>query len=97
MGTVAARKLGDRIRAERIRIGITQMDFAHLAGMNVANVGRIERGDGNPTLESIVRIAGVLDVPVTELVAGIDGGDVPAGRHRYTAADFLQERARRGD
>jgi transcriptional regulator with XRE-family HTH domain len=60
--------------------------------MNVANVGRIERGEGNPTLESIVRLAAVLEVTMADLTDGIGPGDVPSGRRRFTAAEFVRER-----
>lgn len=95
MGSAAARKVGDRIRTERNRLGISQMDFAHLAGMNVANVGRIERGEGNPSLETLVGLARVLDVRLADLVLDIAGSDVPSGRGRYTAAEFIRERESR--
>jgi transcriptional regulator with XRE-family HTH domain len=94
-GSVAARKVGVRIREERRRLGISQMDMAYLAGMNVANVGRIERGEGNPTLETLVRISAILDVGVSDLVADILSGDVSAGRRAYTAAEFLREKESR--
>jgi transcriptional regulator with XRE-family HTH domain len=92
MGSAAARKVGQRIRSERQRIGVSQMDFAHLAGMNVANVGRIERGEGNPTLETLVNLARVLNLSVVDLVSDVSSDDVPNGRRRYTAADFVRER-----
>jgi transcriptional regulator with XRE-family HTH domain len=95
MGSAAARKVGGRIRAERDRLGLSQMDFAHLAGMNVANVGRIERGEGNPSLETLVGLARVLDVRLAELVSDVSGDDVQAGRGRYTAAEFIRERESR--
>lgn len=95
MGSAAARKVGDRIRAERNRIGVSQMDFAHLAGMNVANIGRIERGEGNPSLETLVGLARVLDLRIADLVSEIAGTDIPSNRGRYTAVDFIRERESR--
>jgi transcriptional regulator with XRE-family HTH domain len=44
----AARILGERIRERRIALACSQEEIAHLAGMNVSNYGKIERGLGNP-------------------------------------------------
>ncbi len=91
----AARVLGERVLKERQRIGITQMDVANLAGMNVAHYGRIERGLGNPNLETLVRLAGVLGVDPADFVRGMTTAQLPPGTSRYTAAEFIKERERR--
>jgi transcriptional regulator with XRE-family HTH domain len=91
----ASRMLGQRVLAERQRVGITQMDAAHLAGLNVAHYGRIERGMGNPNLETLVRLAGVLGVDPAELVRGMTVDQLPASRVSYSAADYVRERERR--
>lgn len=76
--------------------GVSQMEFAELAGMNVAHYGRIERGVGNPGLETLVRIAGVLGLDPSDLVRGIRLQDLPErDRPAYSVADFLRERSRR--
>lgn len=93
-GSEASRIIGERVRAERQRVGITQMDLANLAGLNVANYGRIERGTGNPNVETLLRIAGVLGVDAGALITGLRMDQLGESRPRYTAADFLKERAR---
>jgi hypothetical protein len=45
----ASRLLGERLRAARLRAACSQDEIANLAGMNVANYGKIERGLGNPS------------------------------------------------
>jgi transcriptional regulator with XRE-family HTH domain len=89
----ASRLIGERIRAERLRVGITQMDLANLAGLNVANFGRIERGVGNPNIDTLIRIAGVLGVDAADFVRGITVDQLGAAQPRYTAADFLRAQA----
>ena len=91
----AARLVGERIRGERQRIGVSQMDLAGLAGINVAHFGRIERGETNPSLEILVRVASVLGVEAASLISGITAEQFPAGRPTYSAADFVRERAKR--
>jgi len=94
--SLASRALGDRIRDERIRLGLSQDDVANLAGMNVSNYGKIERGIGNPVLITIVRLAVVLGVDPGTLVAGLGAEHLPDGQETFTAADFVRERRTRG-
>ena len=92
----AAHLFGERLRLERQRLGLTQDEVAHLAGMNVANYGKIERGIGNPVLHTIVRLAAVLGVDPAVLVAGIGGESLPPLIETFSAADYVREqRARR--
>lgn len=71
------------------------MDLAHLAGVNVSNYGRIERGDGNPNFETLIRLGAVLGVDAAEFVQGIDADALPAAQRPSTAAEFLKWK--RGD
>lgn len=54
-----------RIRKEK---GLTQKDVANGCDMLVPTYSRLERGGANPSLNTIVRIAESLDVPVIELI-----------------------------
>lgn len=94
-GTDAARLLGGRVRAGRQRVGLTQMDFALLVGMNVAHLGRIERGEGNPNLETLVRLAHALDLDVGDLVAGIRIEHFPPLPNTYSVREFIREKEKR--
>lgn len=90
----ASRIVGERLRAARQQLGVSQMDLAYLAGMNVANYGKIERGIGNPTLDSLVRLAGVMGLDPGSLVTGLGLADVPPVKSSYTVAEFLREKRR---
>jgi transcriptional regulator with XRE-family HTH domain len=94
--TEAARLLGERVRDLRRRRGTTQMDFALYIGMNVAHLGRIERGDTNPTLETIVRLADALGVDASALVKGIRAEHYPPIPGIELDREYL-ERKRRGE
>jgi transcriptional regulator with XRE-family HTH domain len=37
----ASRIVGERLKTARLELGVSQMDLAYLAGMNVANYGKI--------------------------------------------------------
>ncbi|MFJ8896202.1 helix-turn-helix domain-containing protein [Leifsonia sp. NPDC102414] len=92
----AAAILGDRIRDARITLGLPQADIAHLAGMDVANYGKLERGQSNPTLETLVQVSTVLGTDLGALTAGLSGTDMlPPSERVFTAADFIEARGRR--
>ncbi|WP_150308330.1 helix-turn-helix domain-containing protein [Planctomonas psychrotolerans] len=91
----AARVLGLRIRDARLACALSQEETAHLASMNVSNYGKIERGTGNPSLHTIVRIAAVLGVDPGTLVGGITGEQLPEKPPVFTAIEYVRERQRR--
>jgi transcriptional regulator with XRE-family HTH domain len=63
---------GDRLRALRKARGHSQEGFAHLVDLDRTYVGGIERGERNPGLKVIIRIAETLDVPVSDLFKALD-------------------------
>jgi transcriptional regulator with XRE-family HTH domain len=91
----AAQQLGERVRQRRQELGLSQEDMANLAEMHWTNWGKIERGQANPSLTTILRVAGVLGIDAGKLVQGISPAAVPGRTHRLTAADLIRERRRR--
>lgn len=63
------RAFGRRVWLERIRRGWTRRQFAEAVGVHFSYVGQVERGDRNPTLLTVFRLAKTLGVPVARLVA----------------------------
>ena len=57
------------MRTVRHRLGITQEEAAHRAGLHVTYISGIERGVRNPSLKNIKAVADALEVPVVELFA----------------------------
>ena len=78
------------VREARIAFGMSQEEVANLADMHVTNYGRIERGEANSELHTIVRIATALNVDPAMLMAGLYGAEMLPGRSRaYSVADFI--------
>ena len=50
-------KFGERIRSLRKKGGLTQTDLAGLASLSLKHIGEIERGRGNPTLDSLEKLS----------------------------------------
>ncbi|MEA9983713.1 MULTISPECIES: helix-turn-helix domain-containing protein [Subtercola] len=92
----AARIVGERVRATRQKLGLSQEDVAVLAEMHVTNVGKIERGQSNPSLTTLISLAGALNANVGDWTSGLTTAMIPGRTHTLTAAEFLRERARRG-
>ncbi|RDL45312.1 XRE family transcriptional regulator [Marinomonas piezotolerans] len=62
--------LGQNLKTLRMAQGISLSQLASNAGIAKSNLSRIEQGGGNPTIETIWRLAGQLNVPFGDLIAG---------------------------
>ena len=60
--------LGDTIRELRTAAGFSQEKFAVAAGVHRTFMGNLERGDANPSLETLEGIARGLGIKVWELM-----------------------------
>lgn len=60
-------KLGLRIKELRLEKGLSQEKFAEKANIHPKFIGKIERAEKKPSLDTIQKIAASLDVPVYEL------------------------------
>ncbi len=59
--------LGKRIRALRLRTGLSQEKFAAKAGLDRTYYAGIERGERNPSVKQLAKIAAALAVPIAAL------------------------------
>lgn len=70
-GKKALRKFGKRVRELRLELGLSQEELALEASLARSYMGDIERGKRNISLVNIARIAGALDVSVSELLEDV--------------------------
>lgn len=61
-------KIGKRIRAMRKARGFSQEDFAEAAQLGRSYAGRVERGEQNISMQSLIQIALTLEVELSELL-----------------------------
>ena len=61
--------LGKRIRDERLMQRLTLEKLAERTDKSINFIGQIERGEGKPSLETLVDIANALGVTVDSLLA----------------------------
>ena len=62
--------LGERIREERLRLGLTQERLSEDIGISSAYLGQIERGERSVTLEKLIPLANRLGVSIDSLLIG---------------------------
>lgn len=62
---------GLNLRSAREDAGLTQEALGLRADFHPTEVNRIERGRRNPGLLTIVRLAKALDMPASDLLAGL--------------------------
>lgn len=70
MGDNIRKKLGNKIRSLRKLKGFTQEELGEKAGISYKFLGEIERGEANPSLDSLIVIANALRINVKELFPG---------------------------
>ena len=63
------RQVGERIREIRLAKGISQEALAHEIGLHRTYVGSLERGERNPSLQVVSRLARLLEVSTDQLLA----------------------------
>ena len=64
-------RLGDVMKERRNLLGITQNDLAEMSGVGIATIKDIERGKGNPSMNTIESILEVLGIEIVYKVRQI--------------------------
>ncbi len=60
-------KLGQKIKDIRLKLGWTQEELAFKVGVDRSYMGFVERGEKNPTLSTMMKIARALKISVKDL------------------------------
>jgi transcriptional regulator with XRE-family HTH domain len=67
----ANKVVGAKIKALRVKRGLTQDQLADLAGLNRTHLWRVETGLQSPTVNTLKIIADALEVRVRDLLLGV--------------------------
>jgi transcriptional regulator with XRE-family HTH domain len=89
--------LGRRLAAHREAKKLTVKGLAEISGLDLTNVRKIESGEGNPTVATVLRIAGLLEVDLGELFAGVDPYELPGDLRPVRISDVPEAFFRRSD
>ena len=57
-------QIGQMIKTRRKELGVTQLEVANLASVGINSLVAIERGKGNPSLKTLLRILEVLGLEI---------------------------------
>ena len=68
----AAERIGRNVFMARRRAGFSQEELGALAGLHRTEIGMVEKGERLPRVDTLLKLAFSLAVPVGELVAGIE-------------------------
>ena len=60
-------KFGNKVREERLKLGISQEDLADRAGVHRTYIGMVERAEKNITLSNIEKIAKALGLNIEDI------------------------------
>ena len=72
LATGSLRKIGGRIRQARKEKGYSQERLAELCGISDTYLGRLERGEKQPSLDTLVRLTECLGVSLTDVLVDLD-------------------------
>jgi y4mF family transcriptional regulator len=71
--------IGNSIKSRRKALRVTQPQLADLAGISVNTLYKIERGQANPTLDTLTKIADTLGMEVCLRVRDLENLNHAAG------------------
>ena len=80
--------IGDGIRRERLRRGLTLAQLAIQVNLTVSALSQIERGASDPSISSLRRIAQAFDVPMFQFLIGTFQREIVVRRDRRTKLNF---------
>ncbi|MEX1140979.1 MAG: helix-turn-helix transcriptional regulator [Thermoleophilaceae bacterium] len=66
------KRFGANVRRRRHEVGISQEDLAYEAGMHFTAISKLERGEREPRLHTILSVAAALEVPPAHLLDGLE-------------------------
>ena len=64
---------GSNLRKARLARGLSQERLAHICGLNMTHVARIERSEREPGVRTVAKLARGLDVRASVLFDGLEG------------------------
>ena len=87
-GLADAPSIGDGIRHERLRRGLTLAQLASQVNLTVSALSQIERGASDPSISSLRRIAAAFNIPMFQFLVGTDRREIVVRRNRRTRLSF---------
>jgi transcriptional regulator with XRE-family HTH domain len=83
-----APSIGEGIRRERLRRGLTLAQLAAQVNLTVSALSQIERGASDPSISSLRRIAGAFNIPMFQFLVGTDRREIVVRRSQRKRIGF---------
>ncbi|WP_298227962.1 helix-turn-helix transcriptional regulator [Gryllotalpicola sp.] len=90
-------ELGRRIQEERRELHATQVQIAEAAGMDVSTIRRLEHGENQVSLHSLIALADALGIDTADLTRGMSIDLLPQRDDTTSAHPTLSELKRTRD
>jgi transcriptional regulator with XRE-family HTH domain len=74
---------GNRLRACRIRAEVSQEALGEMTALHRTEIGLLERGEREPRLSTIIKLADTLEAPLHELIGEIGWHSDGAGQGEF--------------
>jgi transcriptional regulator with XRE-family HTH domain len=71
-------EIGDRLREERVRAGISQRELARRLGLSPSLISQLESGQSKPSVATLYAIVTELGVSLDQVIRGPDRADAAA-------------------
>ena len=71
---------GQNVRIARLKLGMTQQQVADATGMAFSYVGKVENGGKNVTLDTVKKLAAVLDLDLGQLFRQAPSQEEPSSK-----------------
>ena len=84
--------IGKRIKSAREKKGLTQEQLAEQVNLSPMHISVIERGNKLPRLETLIKIANVLDVSADTLLQDVVNNQIKL--HTSEASDLIAQLSR---
>ena len=75
--------LGTRIKNKRLEKNLTQEQLAEKVDLSAVYIGQIERGERKMTIQTLVKLANVLETSIEELLSDSTEGNLNAKLNIY--------------
>lgn len=66
-----AKAFGEKLLAARKKSGLTQEALGHLSSVHRTEISQLELGHRSPRLDTVIKLAGALEIEPCELIADV--------------------------
>lgn len=80
-------RFGENLVRARKRGGLSQEEVGIRASLHRTEIGLLERGERMPRIDTAIKLAGALAVPLSELVQGIDWKPTTTHRGNFQVSE----------